>query len=87
MRKSDSDSRSFPVVTLKKRLLVNDPFHRKFCWDLLIYDSDGNRTLEDVASERKYAERLLRLFRREQVGSVQAPDVLEDLFADPEYLE
>lgn len=62
MRKSDSDSRSFPVVTLKKRLLVNDPFHRKFCWDLLIYDSDGNRTLEDVATERKYAERLLASF-------------------------
>ena len=57
------------MVTPKKRLLVNDPFHRKFCWDLLIYDSDGNRTLEDVATERKYAERLLRLFRREQVGS------------------
>lgn len=87
MRQNDSDSSAFPVVTLKKRLLINDPFHRKFCWDLLIYDSDGSRTLEDVATKKKYAERLLRLFRSEQVGSVQALDALEDLFADPEYLE
>ena len=87
MSKNVSVSRSFSVITLRKHPLVNDPFHRKFCWDLLINDSDGNQTLEDIATGKEHALRLLRLFRKEQVSSVHAPDVLEDLFADPEYLE
>ena len=77
-----------PRYTLRKR--AADPIEgipRACCYDLIIEDADGRAVLEDAASSRARAIRLLELFRENTVGSIEAPYIMEDLLADGEFIE
>ena len=74
-------------ITLIKRLLHGDPYDRTRCYDLCVSDDAGSVLLKDIATKRRTARRIARIFRKEGVDSVSAPYILEDLLSDRAFLD
>ena len=72
---------------LRSREVNEPPLPARVCWDLTVRDRDGEARLEDVAAEKETAEKIRRVCLENDVGSTEAPYVIEDLLADAEYLD
>ena len=75
------------VWRLEKRKPRKEEAPGEICYDLIGESADGVCLLEDVSRSARLARSLLRLFKKEDVTTLEAPYILEDLMACPEWLD
>ena len=86
-RKARRGGEGRAAVTVLRRRVQNDPFGRGAVYDLKIEDEDGIVVIEDAAMTEETARKIAALFEAEGVSSLHARGIMEDLLADPGYVD